>query len=52
MNKIKYIIILLASLGSLVSCELDNIEGPNAGLYGSFIDKTTGKLVEQDIIRG
>jgi hypothetical protein len=52
MNKIKYIILLLASLGSLVSCELDNIEGPNAGLYGSFIDKTTGKLVEQDIIRG
>lgn len=52
MNKIKYIIILIASVGSLVSCELDNIQGPNAGLYGSFIDETTGKLIEQDIIRG
>jgi hypothetical protein len=52
MNKIKYIIILIASLGSLVSCELDEMQGPNAGLYGSIIDDTTGELIEQDIIRG
>ena len=52
MNKIKYIIILLASVGSLVSCELDNIDGPDAGLYGSIIDDVSGALIEQDIIRG
>ncbi len=52
MNKIKYIIILIASLGSLVSCELDEMQAPNAGLYGSILDDTTGELIEQDIIRG
>ena len=52
MNKIKYIIILLASVGSLVSCELDNLDGPDAGLYGSIIDDTTGELIQQDLIRG
>lgn len=52
MNKIKIILILIASIGFLSSCELDNYEGPNAGLYGSIIDAETGELVEQDIIRG
>jgi hypothetical protein len=52
MNKIKYILILIASLGSLVSCELDNIDGPDAGLFGSIIDITTGELIQQDLIRG
>ncbi len=52
MNKFKYIIMLVASLCCLVSCELDEMKGPDAGLYGSIIDDTTGDLVEQDIIRG
>lgn len=52
MNKIKYIILLITSLGCLVSCELDEMQAPNAGLYGSIIDDTTGELIEQDIIRG
>lgn len=42
----------MVSLVSLISCELDEMEGPNAGLYGSIIDDTTGELIEQDIIRG
>ena len=52
MNKIKYIVILIISLSSLVSCELDEMQGPNAGLYGSIIDDVSGALIEQDIIRG
>ncbi|WP_215224697.1 DUF3823 domain-containing protein [Echinicola shivajiensis] len=34
------------------SCELDNYEGPTAGISGRFIDAETGELVEQDIVRG
>lgn len=34
------------------SCELDNYDGPNATLSGKIIDKQTGELVEQEIIRG
>lgn len=52
MNKIKYIIVLITALGSFSSCELDNMQGPDAGLYGSIIDDVTGELVGQDIIRG
>ncbi|WP_299664751.1 DUF3823 domain-containing protein [uncultured Polaribacter sp.] len=52
MNKIKYIIVFLVSVGLFSSCELDNLEGPTADLYGSIIDDVTGDLVEQDIIRG
>ena len=52
MNKIKYIVILIISLSSLVSCELDEMQGPNAGLFGSIIDDVSGALIEQDIIRG
>jgi len=37
---------------SFTGCELDNLEGPDAELYGSIIDDATGELVEQDIIRG
>lgn len=39
----------------LTSCditELDNLDAPNAGLFGSVLDTDTGELVEQDIIRG
>ena len=36
----------------LHSCELDNYDGPDATLSGRIIDKETGELVEQDIIRG
>jgi Protein of unknown function (DUF3823) N-terminal domain/Domain of unknown function (DUF3823_C) len=46
-----HIIILCISV-VLFSCELDNYDGPDAALSGSFIDAETGELVEQDIIRG
>ncbi|TNJ44918.1 DUF3823 domain-containing protein [Tamlana fucoidanivorans] len=52
MKKIRYIILLMLSIGVFTSCELDNFDGPDAGLYGSVIDEQTGQLVEQDIIRG
>ncbi|SNR43772.1 Protein of unknown function [Lutibacter agarilyticus] len=52
MNKIKYIAILIVSIGCLASCELDEMDGPDSELYGSIIDDVTGELVQQDIIRG
>lgn len=35
-----------------MSCDLDNYTAPSSTLHGSFIDKETGELVQQDIIRG
>jgi hypothetical protein len=35
-----------------VSCKKDNYAGPNAELYGTFIDKDTREPVAQDIING
>tara|TARA_R110002111_G_scaffold101349_4_gene157067 strand:+ start:468 stop:1172 length:705 start_codon:yes stop_codon:yes gene_type:complete len=55
MIKLKYIIVIMVTSGFLTSCdltELDNLDAPNAGLFGSIIDADTGELVEQDIIRG
>ena len=47
------LLILIAVTGALlISCDLDNYEGPDATLKGSFIDEKTGELVQQDIIRG
>lgn len=44
---------LIVVAGALLSsCDLDNYEGPDATLKGSFIDEKTGDLVQQDIIRG
>lgn len=48
MKAIKYIlsagIVLL-----MAACELDNFEGPDAQVYGSLIDASTGELIEQEI---
>ena len=52
MNKLNYLTLIIIALGFLTSCELDNLEGPDAGLFGSVIDADTGELVQQDIIRG
>jgi len=52
MYKIKTILILIASIGFLTSCELDEFDEPTSELYGSIIDEATGELVGQDIIRG
>jgi|SRR5690554_763880 len=42
----------MVASGILSSCELDNYDGPDATLQGSFIDGETQELVQQDIIRG
>lgn len=52
MKKIKNIALALCTVGALTACELDNFEGPDAGLYGEIIDKETGRKVPQDIING
>ena len=52
MKRLGTFIILIAFMGSISSCELDEREGPTAELYGSIIDEETGELVQQDIIRG
>lgn len=52
MNKLKYILIVVLASMLFTSCELDNLDGPNAGLFGRILDESNGELVEQDIIRG
>lgn len=39
-------------MGSCSLNDLDNYDGPDAGLKGSIIDQETGELVQQDIIGG
>lgn len=50
MYRIKLLLLLVGVL--LSACELDNYEGPNAALSGTFIDAQTKEPVQQDIIRG
>ena len=47
---VKTLFIAMSAL-ILHSCELDNYDGSDA-TFGRIIDKETGELVEQDIIRG
>lgn len=51
MNKIKVLLYMGITI-FMTSCKLDNYEKPQSQLSGSIIDKETGELVEQDIIRG
>lgn len=52
--KNRYINVLLIVLIGLVlvSCEVDNIPGPDAQLTGCIIDDLTDSLVQQDLISG
>jgi hypothetical protein len=53
MKRIINITILISCLIiSLISCEIDNYEGPNASFYGSIIDNETGALVGTELING
>ncbi|MCF8714986.1 DUF3823 domain-containing protein [Joostella atrarenae] len=52
MKKIKYILVLLITFSVATSCDIDELDAPDSGLYGSIIDEATGELVQQDIIRG
>ncbi|MGL5111530.1 MAG: DUF3823 domain-containing protein [Flavobacterium sp.] len=45
-----FILVFFATFVS--SCELDNLDGPTAGLYGRIIDEKNGELVPQDIVQG
>lgn len=45
MRKILFGITILAGLCSCDMFKLDNMEGPNAQVYGSFIDKATGETM-------
>ena len=51
MNNVRYIM-LVAVLALFASCELDNYDGPNAELYGTFIDQETNEPLAQDIVNG
>ena len=41
MRKIKYIIAGISAAVFMVSCELDNFDGPDAQVYGAVIDAET-----------
>lgn len=47
----RMVILLLISLFTL-SCEVDNIKGPDAQLTGRIIDDLTDSLVQQDLMSG
>ncbi len=51
MNIIKVVLYCCITI-FMVSCKLDNYDKPQSQLSGSIVDKETGELVEQDIIRG
>lgn len=52
MKPISGILLFAMASCALVSCELDNYNGPDAQIYGSIIDIKDGSLVQQDIARG
>ena len=39
-------------LALVSSCEIDNFDGPNAELHGTFIDQETNEPLAQDIVNG
>ncbi len=45
-------IVLFVTVLSFVSCEKDNLPGPNAQVFGIIKDKTTGMPVETDLVNG
>lgn len=53
MKRILYITLIIPCLLlTLFSCEPDNYDGPNAKVYGSIKDVSTGDLVETELITG
>ena len=49
MRKIKYIIAGISAAVFMVSCELDNFDGPDAQVYGAVIDAETEELIQLEI---
>lgn len=53
MKKICNVSVLILFLFlSLVSCEIDNYDGPDASFSGSVVDASTGELVGTDLLNG
>ena len=52
MNRMNLIILSALSAIGVCSCELDNYDYPDSGIYGRILDAETGELVQQDIIEG
>ena len=48
MKVLRYMIFFLTAT-SILSCKLDNADGPDAAVFGGIYDKDTGELVEQEI---
>ncbi len=51
-NKLIFFGLSIIIFSIFQSCELDNYEGPNAALYGTFLDAETNEPVGMDIING
>lgn len=49
MKRINYIIALLSLMCGVISCELDNFDGPDAQIYGAVVDAATNEPVPQEI---
>lgn len=49
MRKIKYLIAGISAACIMVSCELDNFDGPDAQVYGAVVDAETDELIQQEI---
>lgn len=45
-------LLLISTVLMMSACELDNYEGPNAKIFGSVLDATSGEPIEQDIVDG
>lgn len=48
----KILLLISCCFFALVSCEIDNYDGPDASIHGSIIDEVTGELVGTDIENG
>lgn len=52
MKRYSTIILLILSMFVWLSCDKDNMDGPNAQLFGEILNAETGEMVEQDIYNG
>lgn len=50
--RIYHKILIVAAAIFVSSCEIDNMDGPDAIMYGEIIDAKTGELIGQDIFNG
>lgn len=48
----KILLLVICCLFALISCEIDNYDGPNASIHGSILDEQTGELIGTDLNNG